>query len=132
MAAGLDEDGVDEGGAEGRGPARAAPRDSLFLLTELHNAQGVALGKARVRNLSATGMMIETDAPLAKDQRLQFALRGLGEVAGSVAWVREDRIGVVFDQEIDPQRTRKPVGQGAGDHDVPAHLRTAGRFSRGR
>lgn len=132
MTAGFEGDGVDEDGMEGRGPARAAPRDSLLLLTELRNGKGVALGKARIRNLSATGMMIETDAPLVKDQDLQFELRGVGAISGCVAWVRADRIGVVFDEAIDPQRTRKPVGQGAGTHDVPTHLRVAGRFSRAR
>ena len=116
--------------AEDRGPARIAPRDSLFLMTELMSPDGVALGKARVRNLSATGMMIECDAPLAKGQRLVFDLRGVGEVHGAVAWVRSDRIGISFDSEIDPQRARKPVGQGKQEP-VPPHLRTLGtKFRR--
>jgi hypothetical protein len=116
-------DGLKE--AEGRGPTRNAPRDSLFLMTELMSPDGIALGKARVRNLSATGMMIECDAPLAKGTRLAFDLRGVGEVQGAVAWIRSDRIGIAFDTEIDPQRARKPVGQGKQEP-LPPHLRGTG------
>jgi hypothetical protein len=36
-------------------------------------------------------------------------VRGLGDVAGKVAWVRGGRIGVIFDAEVDPKLARKPV-----------------------
>ena len=36
-------------------------------------------------------------------------LRGIGEIGGRIAWATDGRIGVAFDQQIDPMRARKPV-----------------------
>ena len=107
-----------------RGPARAAPRDSLFLLTTLTTLDGAPLGKARVRNLSATGLMADCEKPLAADTRVVMDLRGIGRVEGTVAWSRRDKIGVAFDQEVDPQLARKPVSGGGGQA-MPDFLRTS-------
>ena len=71
-----------------RPPARIAPRDSLFLLTSLTTLQGASLGKARIRNLSATGMMADCEAALAKGQQVIMDLRGVGQVFGKIAWTR--------------------------------------------
>ncbi|MET0370958.1 MAG: PilZ domain-containing protein [Sphingobium sp.] len=106
-----------------RGPARTAPRDSLFLLTTLSTLEGAPLGKARVRNLSATGLMADCERAVPAGVRVAFDLRGVGRITGSVAWSREDKIGVAFDEEIDPQLARKPVSATA-KLAVPDYLRS--------
>jgi hypothetical protein len=106
-----------------RGPARAAPRDSLFLLTTLSTAEGAPLGKARVRNLSATGLMADCERAVPAGIQVVCDLRGVGKVSGVIAWSREDKIGMAFDEPIDPQLARKPVTGGAQPQNVPDYLR---------
>ncbi|CAN5251343.1 hypothetical protein BH10PSE12_BH10PSE12_04860 [soil metagenome] len=108
--------------AEDRGPERISPRDSLFLLTAFTTPAGVPLGKARVRNLSATGLMADCDVCPAKGQAVIVELRGVGRISGAIAWNREGRMGIVFDRPIDPQLARKPIG--AGKQPMPHYLRT--------
>jgi hypothetical protein len=113
----------DEQDISGRGPARAAPRDSLFLLTVLSTPDGAQLGKARVRNLSATGLMADCERAVPVGIQIICDLRGIGPVTGSVAWSREEKIGIAFDEPIDPQLARKPVGTGAQKTPIPDYLR---------
>ncbi|MGE4322595.1 MAG: PilZ domain-containing protein [Sphingobium sp.] len=108
-----------------RGPARTAPRDSLFLLTSLSTLDGAPLGKARIRNLSRVGMMADCERPVPVGAHIMFDLRGVGRVAGVVVWSREDKIGLSFDEAIDPQLARKPLGTSASRQDVPDYLRSA-------
>jgi len=108
---------------------RATPRDSLFLLTTLADETGRPLGKARVRNLSETGMMADCERHFSDGDRLVVDLRGIGEVSGRVTWVRGDRIGMAFDRRIDPQAARRPVQTGRGDP-TPAYLRQLPRINR--
>ncbi|AJR25830.1 MULTISPECIES: PilZ domain-containing protein [Sphingobium] len=112
-----------------RGPARSGPRDSLFLLTNLSSADGVPLGRARVRNLSATGLMADCERAVPNGIRIRFDLRGIGQVHGSVVWSREDRIGIAFDVPIDPQLARRRVSAPEGQLAVPDYLRQR-RFMR--
>jgi len=108
-------------GEAGRGPARSGPRDSLFLLTDLSLAEGgTPLGRARVRNLSATGLMADCERAVPAGVRVRFDLRGVGPVSGEVIWAREDRIGIAFDQQIDPQLARRRV---SGETSTPEYLR---------
>jgi hypothetical protein len=107
-----------------RGPARAAPRDSLFLLTTLATPDGVQLGKARVRNLSATGLMADCERAVPAGIQVICDLRGIGSVTGTIAWSRDDKIGMAFDEPIDPQLARKPVGGSGSQHaTLPDYLR---------
>jgi hypothetical protein len=107
-----------------RGPARAAQRDSLFLLTTITTEDGVSLGKARVRNLSAVGLMAECEKPVASGARIIVELRGVGKVIGRVAWAKADKIGMAFDEAIDPQLARKPVGASrSSETQLPDYLR---------
>ncbi|MDR7154883.1 hypothetical protein J2W40_001701 [Sphingobium xenophagum] len=107
-----------------RGPARTAPRDSLFLLTSFATPEGAPLGKARIRNLSATGLMADCERAIPADARVEFELRGVGKVSGVVAWSRDDKIGIAFDAPIDPQLARKPVSTGSSQQQMPDYLRT--------
>lgn len=108
---------------------RAAPRDSLFLMTTLADETGRPLGKARVRNLSETGLMADCEAHFSDGDRLVVDLRGIGPVAGCVTWVRGDRIGMAFDGRIDPQAARKPVQNGQAES-LPTYLRPVPRLHR--
>jgi len=113
----------DEQDISDRGPARAAPRDSLFLLTNLATREGVALGRARVRNLSSTGLMADCERPVPAGMKVVCELRGVGRVKGVIAWSRDEKIGMAFDNPIDPQLARKPVASGP-THAMPDYLRT--------
>ena len=103
-----------------------AKRDSLFLLAEVIRETGEPMGKAKVRNLSATGLMGDCDFASALGDRLVFDLRGIGATGGQVVWAKDMRIGVAFDREIDPQAARKPVHNGSADN-LPLYLRYLSR-----
>ncbi|ETI60007.1 MULTISPECIES: PilZ domain-containing protein [Sphingobium] len=109
-------------GISDRGPARSSPRDSLFLLTSLRTPQGESMGRARIRNLSASGLMADCERPVPVGLRIELELRGIGKVSGVVAWSRESKIGLAFDEPIDPQLARRPVSSGATQQ-MPDFLR---------
>ena len=58
---------------------------------------------------AAGGLMAEFAVPLDRDTPVEVEVRGLGWVAGRVAWFTEGRTGIAFSQPIDPRRARKPV-----------------------
>jgi hypothetical protein len=99
---------------------RAAERRNFFLSTTMKIAPHGSF-TARVRNLSAGGMMVELpeepEAEIARGERLVAELRNIGRVKGDVAWIRGRRIGVKFDSEIDPEAALKPVVAGEGTPD---------------
>ena len=94
-------------------PAAAAKpdrgRDSLFLLAQLKVADSPDELTVRVRNISAGGLMAELPEPVAPDAAVNIQVRGLGWLAGRIAWQTEGRAGISFDQAIDPQLARRPV-----------------------
>lgn len=55
----------------------------------------------RLRNLSATGMMVETSAALKVDQELRVGLRSGDELAARVAWTRDGAAGLALLSPID-------------------------------
>jgi hypothetical protein len=97
--------------ATGTAGRRSASRDSLFLSATIRavGESDVGMLSVRVRNLSAVGMMADHNGINLPGERVVVALRGIGEVQGKVAWVRNNRIGVEFDVEVDPKLARKPV-----------------------
>jgi hypothetical protein len=119
-----------DNGLPGQGPARTAPRDSLFLMTVVSAPEGRTVGKARVRNLSATGLMADVDKALREGDNVSLTLRGVGEVTGKVVWTEQKRIGIKFDSDIDPKQARKPVGTGCEDQSVPHYLQELNRKKR--
>jgi hypothetical protein len=93
---------------------RASERRSFFLKAVLSVAEQGTV-QARVRNLSAGGMMVELnqapDPEWAPGDRLSAELRNIGIVKGEIAWAGGRRFGVRFDREIDPELARKaPTG----------------------
>ena len=93
----------------------------MFLLTSLCSPNGHFRTKVRVRNLSATGLMADCPIPIAKGEAVVLDLRGIGPVTGSVIWVQAERIGVLFDQAVDPQLAREPVRKSRNP--MPEYLR---------
>ncbi len=92
---------------------RAQSRDSLFLTARLRLAgQQADFTDVRVRNLSAGGMMVELAEPTDMNTVVELEMRGLGMMRGRIAWYAEGRAGIALDKPIDPQKVRKPVGQG--------------------
>lgn len=55
----------------------------------------------RLRNLSATGMMVETSAALEVDQEVRIGLRSGEELAARVAWTRDGAAGLALLSPID-------------------------------
>lgn len=91
---------------------RAGARDSLMLTAQLRIQGKPDVSTVRVRNLSSGGMMAEYAAPVSSGTPLEVEVRGVGWIAGRIAWSAEGRVGVAFDVEIDPMLARKPVGKG--------------------
>lgn len=111
--------------AEDDAPNRQNSRDSLFLTADLRVVGQTDVRSVRVRNLSQGGLMAEYAEGLEQGLRVEFDVRGIGWVAGQVAWSAAGRIGVAFDRQIDPRLARKPVGQGGR---TPAYVKPI--FSR--
>ena len=88
-------------------PGSERNRDSLLLMADIF-AKG-ASWPARVRNISAGGLMAEPCRDLAAGDSVAFDLRNVGRVGGKVAWVAEPRFGVAFDKPIDHQAVRGSI-----------------------
>jgi hypothetical protein len=90
---------------------RSDSRHSLLLTAQFRVGDN-PIGNVRVRNLSSGGLMAEYAAPVAIRTPVAVEVRGVGWVSGRIAWAAEGRVGVAFDQSIDPLLARKPVGKG--------------------
>ncbi len=102
---------------------RAVERDSLFMMAEVTAAGGGPAERVKVRNLSATGMMVESAWPAVQGERVSANLRNIGTVEGTVMWVSAPRCGIAFDKEIDPKLARTQVYGGA--REAPVYARSA-------
>ncbi len=102
--------GTDAGVDGDNGGKRQRTRDSLFLTAQLRLGTETKMREVRVRNLSEGGLMVELDKIADVGTPVFLDLRGIGEVAGKVAWCTEGRIGIALDSLIDPKKARKPVG----------------------
>lgn len=99
--------GVDSASSSGAG--RDGGRDSLLLAASLKLASMAVPVTVRVRNLSSGGLMVEFAGRAEIGDAAEVDVRGIGPVTGRVAWIAEGRMGIAFDQEIDPKKARKPV-----------------------
>ena len=89
--------------------SRSDSRDSLLLSATFRVVGYRGEKTVRVRNLSAGGLMAELDGAIDTGTPVEIDVRGVGWVQGKVAWVTAGRIGIAFDQQIDPMAARKPV-----------------------
>lgn len=77
-----------------------APRAVTLLITGkliLDRREGLC----RVRNISATGMMIETHMALEVGQEVRVGMRWGSEVGARVAWTGDGAVGLAFPAPID-------------------------------
>ncbi|WP_404714156.1 PilZ domain-containing protein [Sphingomonas sp. MMS24-J13] len=107
----LTRDETDEEG--GYANLRSAPRDSMFLMATVRRPGGQDV-MVKVRNLSAGGMMAECPVGFARSELIEVDLRGIGRIAGTIAWSTGGRIGVSFAEPVDPRDARKPVASSSG------------------
>jgi hypothetical protein len=101
---------------------RQIARDSLFVMADLRLPGTQEEYRIKVRNLSAGGMMGEGSLRVVRGDDIEVNIRNIGWVAGSVAWVQDDRFGVAFREEIDPKVARAPIGA-AGSAPSPGYIR---------
>ncbi|HEX8413272.1 MAG TPA: PilZ domain-containing protein [Sphingomicrobium sp.] len=101
-------------GRENKG-RRVSARDSLFLAATIRRRTDSEeeLVPVRVRNLSVVGLMADYDREAEVGEPVVVTLRGVGKVPGMVAWVENGRIGVAFDEDVDPLLARRPLSQAA-------------------
>jgi hypothetical protein len=85
-----------------------APRTVTLLITGKLVTRAEE-GLCRVRNISATGMQIETRIPLAVGDAVGVELRGLSAIAGKVVWSRGSLAGIASDGAIDVERLLHPA-----------------------
>ena len=84
---------------------RHATRESLFLLGRLFLPDEEPLD-VRVRNLSATGMMVESPVLGKIGDAVHIELKGIGKRPARIAWIAEKRMGIALVDIIDPQQAR--------------------------
>lgn len=99
--------------------ARGEHRDSMFLQAEMDVAGWPETIRVRVRNLSAGGLLAESGHHVPVGTALRVTLPNLGALNARCVWLGENRFGIAFDHEIDPQAVRRKVGSRT---DVPATL----------
>ncbi len=77
------------------------PRHSVIMHATLRCADGGG-ASARIRNISRGGMMAECRFRGDAGDHIDIFMQGLGELSGTVAWVGTNRIGLAFDEPVDP------------------------------
>lgn len=97
-----------------QGENRQIARDALFLMAEMRVDGLDGDFRIKVRNLSAGGMMGEGNVRVVRGTFVQVAIRNIGWVEGSIAWVQENRFGVAFRNDIDSRLALGTIGT-AGD-----------------
>ena len=102
-------------------------RHSVMMQATLSCGDGGA-ASARVRNISRGGMMAECKFRGEQGDRILISMRGLGELEGAVVWTQPNRIGVMFDEPIDPTAViRRRLPQRTQPNFVPHKIERAWR-----
>lgn len=89
--------------------ARRALRESVLLAADIAPMSDEPILQGRVRNVSATGALLELSAPLAVGTRVRLSFRGAQAVAATIMWAKNGRAGVAFDTPIDPALCRRSI-----------------------
>ncbi len=90
----------DQHGDDGAWATRA-PRTMTTLMVGKLVRAGAGEQLCRVRNISATGMMLETPFPLREGDRIAVELRCGQLLEGAIMWTSAGRAGVQFTAPID-------------------------------
>ena len=105
---------------DGADSHREQSRESTFLSAILCFDGSPRKYDVRVRNVSAGGMMVDMKGVREKGVRVTVELKNIGEVLGTVAWSTGTRMGIDFDEEIDPQLARhRPTAMEAPGYKRP-------------
>ena len=88
-----------ESAGSASGLAERAPRTLTLLMTG-KLVTGSGEGLCRVRNISSTGMQIETRRHLTAGDLIRVELRGLCELPGRVAWCQPPLAGIALSSPI--------------------------------
>jgi hypothetical protein len=91
------------------GSQREKSRESIFLGAQIMFGDAKAPVNARIRNISPGGMMVDTVKAFPKGVRISATIKGIGEVSGTIAWSTATRIGISFDEQVDPKLARISV-----------------------
>lgn len=90
--------------------SRVRDRDSMFVKARMRLSERGEEVEARVRNISAGGLMAEAPVEATRGERVEVDLRNIGWVFGSVAWSTGRKFGVAFNAPINPKLVRNPIG----------------------
>ena len=60
--------------------------------------------EVRLRNISATGALVETDRPVAPGTQITLDIVGVGPMAGFVRWSQSGKFGLQFTDNFDVAR----------------------------
>lgn len=86
-------------GAPNQKGRRSAARREMKLRTRRSSAAGNATD-ALIRNLSTTGMLLETAAELAVGEKIVIALPHMGNASAKIVWAGDDLFGCAFDSPL--------------------------------
>lgn len=76
--------------------------------------------RVRLRNISATGALIETSLTLPDGAELLLDLGNAGQIFATVSWSRGDKAGLRFEREFELKELAKCVPQLAATHAAQA------------
>ncbi len=88
---------------------RLNDRDSLFLQAKLRLPDQPDQYGIKIRNLSANGCMAESNITAVTGTKIEIDIRNLGWVLGNVVWVIDNRMGIAFEDPIDPLVARQTI-----------------------
>jgi hypothetical protein len=95
--------------ANDMGRGRQNDRQSIFMHGDVQLEHMPAPQRARIRNLSKGGAMVETPLPGRLNEEVVVKLPNIGPVRGRVAWAVEGRFGVEFFEAVDPHQVRRKI-----------------------
>jgi hypothetical protein len=102
----FDKSGQDDAAGADAGSSRSQPRASLFLAGRISVNRTGQSQDIRIRNLSAIGMMAECALRVVEGEAVAIDFKTIGRVPGTIAWIRDGKLGIRFDYEIDPEEAR--------------------------
>lgn len=102
---------------------RDAPRRKLRLVADVSYSQDNA--RVVILNMSKTGMMIETAAVFAVDERFEVDLPEAGTVIARIIWHRDQQYGCAFDTPLTQGALSGALLQSPSDREAPEVLSNA-------
>ena len=82
-------------------------RQNVMIMASLRS--GCVEQRVRVADISSGGLKVKAASGARVDDRVMIALPALGWTAATVAWVRGETFGVMFDDPIDPAAARQAI-----------------------